>query len=58
MKFIFKNLPSEVGGIRENSECIQLKRYKRQSDFLICKTWTLAAHRKGCTLLSHLKLSH
>ena len=36
MKFIFKNLPSEVGGIRENSECIQLKRYKRQSDFLIC----------------------
>ena len=36
MKFIFKNLPSEVGGIRENSECIQLKRSKRQSDFLIC----------------------
>ena len=28
MKFIFKNLPSEVGGVRENSECIQLKRYK------------------------------
>ena len=53
MKFIFKNLPSEVGGTSENSECIQLKRYKRQLDFL-----TLAAHRKGCTLLSHLKLSH
>ena len=36
MKVIFKNLPSVVGGTRENSECIQLKRSQRQSDFLIC----------------------
>ena len=36
MKVIFKNLPSVVGGTRENSEFIQLKRSKRQSDFLIC----------------------
>ena len=44
MKVIFKNLPSVAGGTRENSECIQLKRSKRQSDFLIWDSQTKNLH--------------
>ena len=44
MKVIFKNLPSVAGGTRENSECIQLKRSKTQSDFLIWDSQTKNLH--------------